>query len=56
MLTSMHSYYNLKRMILGMNQESETRKQKLMAASLLVRKESMKVNAEFEAIENDPEG
>lgn len=35
--------------------ESRERKQRLMAASQLVRQESMKVNAEFEAIENDPE-
>lgn len=38
-----------------MNQEVEERecKQRLMKASQLVRQESMKINAEFEAIEND---
>lgn len=47
----------IKKAILEMNQEVEARerKQKLMAASQLVRQESMKVNTEFEAIENDPE-
>lgn len=40
-----------------MNQEVEARerKQRLMTASQLVRQESMKVNAEFEAIESEPE-
>ena len=57
MLTSMHTYCNLQKLILEMNQavEIRERKQRLMAASQLVRQESMKVNAEFAAIEDDPE-
>lgn len=57
MLPSMHNYCTFKKVILEMSQEVESRerKQRLMAASQLVRQESMKVNAEFEAIENDPE-
>lgn len=35
--------------------ESQKRKERLKKASFLVRKESMKINAEFEAIEHDPE-
>lgn len=35
--------------------QAEEHKKKLMAASFLVRGESMKINAEFAAIENDPE-
>ena len=47
----------LKRAILEMNHDvqAEERKKKLRAASFLVRGESMKINAEFAAIENDPE-
>ena len=37
------------------NIEENNRKQKLKAASLLIREESMKVNAEFSEIEGDPE-
>lgn len=35
--------------------EEQERKQKLMTASRLVREQSLKINAEFTAIENDPE-
>jgi predicted transcriptional regulator len=47
----------IKRAILEMNSEVQEhgRNQRLMAASQLVRKESMKINTEFAAIENDPE-
>lgn len=46
----------IKKAILEMNhdvQENE-RKQRIMAASQRVRQESMKINTEFAAIENDP--
>ncbi|MBA3812948.1 MAG: CopG family transcriptional regulator [Alphaproteobacteria bacterium] len=47
----------IKKAIIEMNADvqEQTRKQRLMAASQLVRKESMKINAEFAAIEDDPE-
>jgi len=46
----------IKKAILEMNQDIQERerRKRLMAASQLVRKESMKINAEFAAIENDP--
>lgn len=46
----------IKRAILEMNSEIQecTRKQKLRDASQRVRQESMKINAEFAAIEYDP--
>ncbi len=40
---------------LSRNIEDEARRQKLQAASLRVREESMKINAEFSEIEHDPE-
>jgi len=47
----------LRRAIVSMNQESRSRRQRdrLMEVSGRVKEESMKVNREFEAIENDPE-
>jgi Arc/MetJ-type ribon-helix-helix transcriptional regulator len=47
----------IKKAIAEMNDEVQTqgRRQKLMAASRLARQESMKINAEFAAIEHDPE-
>lgn len=47
----------IKNAIIDLNNELEAnfRNQKLKAASLRVREESMKVNAEFSEIENDPE-
>ena len=47
----------IKKAILEMNKEIRDykRRQKLMSASKRVRQESMDINAEFSAIENDPE-
>ncbi len=47
----------IKKAIIEMNTDvqEQARKERLMAASQLVRKESMKINAEFAAIEDDPE-
>jgi len=47
----------LRRAIVSMNQETRSRRQRdrLMEVSGRVKEESMKVNREFEAIENDPE-
>ena len=47
----------IKKAILEMNSEIQEcmRKERLKAASQRVREESMKINAEFAAIENDPE-
>ena len=47
----------IKKAILEMNFEIQKnmRKERLIAASHRVREESMKINAEFAAIENDPE-
>ena len=47
----------LRRAIVSMNQETRSRRQRdrLMEVSSRVKEESMKVNREFEAIENDPE-
>lgn len=47
----------IKKAIVEMNHDVEEheRKERLVAASLRVRQESMKINAEFAAIENDPE-
>lgn len=47
----------IRKAIEHMNSETERheRKKRLKNASLLVRKESMKVNAEFSKIEHDPE-
>lgn len=46
----------IKKAVLAMNKEvqEKTRMQRLIAASQMVRQESMIINAEFEAIENDP--
>ena len=47
----------IKKAIFAMNHDTQEyeRKQRLQAASKLVRQESMKINAEFAAIEHDPE-
>lgn len=47
----------IRKAIEHMNEEvlNNERKQKLIKASLRVRKESMRINKEFSEIENDPE-
>lgn len=47
----------IKKAIIEMNHDiqAQTRKQKLREASQRVRQASMEINAEFAAIENDPE-
>jgi predicted transcriptional regulator len=47
----------IRQAIIAMNQkvETELRRKRIMEASKLVRKESMKVNAEFAAVEDLPD-